>query len=133
MMKNIIEQTESFIRKYGMIEKDDVVIAGVSGGADSVCLLFILCALQEKIGFRVTVCHVNHGIRGAEADADEAFVKELCRQLDVPSRFFHKNVELIARKRKQSALCQAPGAAGSTFPGPGECRTGPSVRSRAQY
>ena len=103
MMKNIIEQTESFIRKYGMIEKDDVVIAGVSGGADSVCLLFILCALRNKIGFQVMACHVNHGIRGAEADADEAFVKELCRQLDVPSRFFHKNVELIARKRKQSS------------------------------
>ena len=103
MMKNIIEQTESFIRKYGMIEKDDVVIAGVSGGADSVCLLFILCALRNKIGFQVMACHVNHGIRGAEADADEAFVKELCRQLDVLSRFFHENVELIARKRKQSS------------------------------
>ena len=103
MMKNIIEQTESFIRKYGMIEKDDVVIAGVSGGADSVCLLFILCALRNKIGFQVMACHVNHGIRGTEADADEAFVKELCRQLNVPSRFFHKNVELIARKRKQSS------------------------------
>ena len=48
MMKNIVEQTELFIRKYGMIEKDDVVIAGVSGGADSVCLLFILCRTSGK-------------------------------------------------------------------------------------
>ena len=53
MMKNIIEQTESFIRKYGMIEKDDVVIAGVSGGADSVCLLFMLCALRERMKFQI--------------------------------------------------------------------------------
>lgn len=102
MMRNIIEQTESFIRKYDMIQKNDVVIAGVSGGADSVCLLFVLSMLREKIGFEVKVCHVNHGIRGADADADEAYVRKICRQLDIPCRFFHRNVELIARKRKQS-------------------------------
>lgn len=102
MMKNIVEQTEMFIRKYGMIEEHDVVIAGVSGGADSVCLLFVLCGLQEKLGFQVKVCHVNHGLRGREADADEAYVKELCARLKVPCRFFHENVELIAAKRKQS-------------------------------
>lgn len=85
-----------------MIEKGDVVIAGVSGGADSVCLLFVLFALQEELEFRVKVCHVNHGLRGAEADADEEYVRRLCGELGVPCRFFHENVELIARKRKQS-------------------------------
>ena len=102
MMKKIEEKAEALIRKYNMIEKDDVVIAGVSGGADSVCLLFVLCALKEKYGFSVRVCHVNHGLRGADADADEQFVEELCRKLKVPCRVFHRNVELIARKRKQS-------------------------------
>ena len=102
MMKNIVEQTELFIRKYGMIEKNDVVIAGVSGGADSVCLLFILCSLQERLGFRVKVCHVNHELRGREADEDEAYVKELCARLGVPCRIFREDVELIAAKRKQS-------------------------------
>ena len=48
MMKKIEAKAEALIRKYNMIEKDDVVIAGVSGGADSVCLLFVLCALKEK-------------------------------------------------------------------------------------
>ena len=103
MRKNIIEQTEMYIRKHGMIEKGDVVIAGVSGGADSVCLLFILCRLQKKMGFEVKACHVNHGIRGEAADADEAYVRKLCGQLGVACRFFHENVELIARKRKQSS------------------------------
>ena len=103
MRKNIIEQTEMYIRKHGMIEKGDVVIAGVSGGADSVCLLFILCRLQKKMGFEVKACHVNHGIRGEAADADEAYVKKLCGKLGVACRFFHENVELIARKRKQSS------------------------------
>ncbi len=102
MMKNIIEQTEIYIRKHGMIEEGDTVIAGVSGGADSVCLLFILCRLREKMGFEVKVCHVNHGMRGEAADADEAYVRKLCGQFAVPCRFFHENVELIARKRKQS-------------------------------
>ena len=102
MMKNIVEQTELFIRKHGMIEKDDTVIAGVSGGADSVCLLFILCGLREKLGFQVKVCHVNHGMRGRAADADEAYVEELCARLNVPCRIFHEDVELIAAKRKQS-------------------------------
>lgn len=85
-----------------MIEKGDVVIAGVSGGADSVCLLFILSLLREKLGFQVKACHVNHGIRGEAADADEAYVKKMCEQLGISCRFFHEDVELIARKRKQS-------------------------------
>ncbi len=102
MMKKIEEKAEALIRKYNMIEKDDVVIAGVSGGADSVCLLFVLCALRETYDFSVRVCHVNHGLRGADADADERFVEALCRELKVPCRVFRRDVELIARKRKQS-------------------------------
>ena len=102
MMEKIEREVEKFIRKHGMIGKGDVVIAGVSGGADSVCLLFVLCALQETLGFRVKACHVNHGLRGAEADTDEGYVRRLCMELGVPCRFFHENVELIAAKRKQS-------------------------------
>ena len=102
MMKDIIEQTEIFIRKHGMIKAGDTVIAGVSGGADSVCLLFILWNLQKKLGFEIKACHVNHGIRGEAADADEDYVKKLCERLRVPCRFFHENVEWIAKKRKQS-------------------------------
>lgn len=93
---------EKFIRKHGMIGKGDVVVAGVSGGADSVCLLFVLCGLRRELGFSVRACHVNHGLRGAEADADEEYVRRLCRDLGVPCRFFHEDVEWIARKRKQS-------------------------------
>ncbi len=107
MMKNILEQTETYMRDHGMTERGDVVIAGVSGGADSVCLLFVLCALGERLGFRVKACHVNHGLRGAEADADEAYVRELCARLGVECRFFHENVELLAKKRKQS--CEEAG------------------------
>ena len=102
MMKKIEEKAEVLIRKYNMIGVDDVVVAGVSGGADSVCLLFVLCRLSKKYHFSVKACHVNHGLRGADADEDERFVEELCREWNVPCRVFHENVELIARKRKQS-------------------------------
>ncbi|MGN0779214.1 MAG: tRNA lysidine(34) synthetase TilS [Aristaeellaceae bacterium] len=56
------------------------VLAGVSGGADSVALLLMLLAK----GCRVTAVHVNHGLRCAESDADEAFVRALCRDRNVP-------------------------------------------------
>ena len=102
MMNDFVEQTEKYVKRQDMIRKGDVVAAGVSGGADSVCLLFVLCALRRRLGFTVKVCHVNHGLRGADADADEQYVRELCGRLGVDCIVFHENVELIAAKRKQS-------------------------------
>ena len=102
MMKKIEKKTEAFIGRYSMIDENDVIVAGVSGGADSVCLLFVLCALRKKMGFRVEVCHVNHGIRGKAADEDEKYVKKLCEDLGVPCRVFHEDVELTARNGKYS-------------------------------
>lgn len=102
MMDRKLEKIENYIRNYQMIEKGDKVITGVSGGADSVCLLFALCALREKLGFEVIVCHVNHELRGEEAARDEAYVKVLCQKLQTPFFAFHENVELIAEKRKES-------------------------------
>ena len=102
MMDRTEKKVEDFVGKYDMIGRGDTVVTGVSGGADSVCLLFMLCALGRKMGFRVLACHVNHGLRGEEADADEAYVRGLCGRLGVPLRIFRENVELIARKRKQS-------------------------------
>lgn len=102
MMDKTEKKVEAFIKEYAMLGEHDRVITGVSGGPDSVCLLFMLCALKEQMRFEVMVCHVNHGLRGADADADEAYVKEICAKLHVPCRVFHEDVELIARKGKQS-------------------------------
>lgn len=85
-----------------MIEKGDKVVTGVSGGADSICLLFALCALRKKLGFEVIACHVNHELRGEAAAQDEAYVETLCREWKVPFYAFHENVESIAEKRKES-------------------------------
>ncbi len=60
------------------------VIAGVSGGADSVALLCCLHALAPALGYGLYAAHLHHGIRGAAADEDLAFVAELCQRLEVP-------------------------------------------------
>ncbi len=72
-----------------------------------------LCSLQEKLGFQVLVCHVNHELRGEEAAQDEAYVEMLCHKMQVPFFFaFHENVELIAKKAeriiggKQADMCE---------------------------
>ena len=102
MMDKKRKKVEQYIEQYQMIGRGDRIVTGVSGGADSVCLLFVLCELRKKLGFEVIVCHVNHQLRAEAAEQDEAYVKELCRKLDVPCRIFHENVELIAKKRKES-------------------------------
>ena len=79
----MIPGVESFLEQYHMIEQSDVVVAGVSGGADSVCLLLHLLELKEKLSFTLAAVHVQHGIRGEESLQDAAFVEELCRRYQV--------------------------------------------------
>lgn len=59
------------------------ILVGLSGGADSVCLLICLHTLSEKYGFSVSACHINHMIRGDEADRDENFSRQLCKNLGI--------------------------------------------------
>lgn len=59
-------------------------LVGVSGGADSICLLHLLLPVSAKLGFKVCVVHVNHGIRGEESEADQEFVKALCDKFALP-------------------------------------------------
>lgn len=96
------------------------ILVGLSGGADSVSLVCALCALSEKHGFYVSACHINHMIRGDEADRDEQFAKNLCvrlgitfysRSYDVPSiaKQTHKSLEEAARDVRYSyfdELCE---------------------------
>ncbi len=90
--RNFIEKKVlSFIRRQDMLVPGDKVVLGVSGGADSVCLLTVLCALSKELGIRLYVAHVNHGVR-KEAGEDGAYVAQLCRELEVP--FFLKEIQM---------------------------------------
>ena len=85
-----------------MLTCGDRVIAGVSGGADSVCLFLMLLELRKKIEFDLIAVHVHHGLRGEAADQDQRFVEALCEQHRIPLEIFRVNLESIAKKRKQS-------------------------------
>lgn len=72
-----------FIEKNELLKQDENLVVGVSGGADSVCLLSLLCKLREEMPFSMTVVHINHGIR-EEAGEDALFVETLCKDRKVP-------------------------------------------------
>lgn len=76
------------IEKYNMITKGDRVLVGVSGGADSMALLHILKRLRHELGIEIYVAHINHGLRGEDADADAAYVEDICIEWGIP--FFLK-------------------------------------------
>lgn len=95
-MDNLFQKISAYVEKYHMLSPDDVVVTGVSGGADSVCLLLVLSALQKEIPFRMLVVHVNHMIR-SDAGRDAAFVEELCKRTGVPFYPVEENVELLAQ------------------------------------
>ena len=74
----------AFVRRYALVQPGDRVICAVSGGADSVALLFAMYLLREKLQIQLCAAHFNHGLRGEESDRDEAFVRRLCQQYDIP-------------------------------------------------
>ena len=78
----MFQKVYDYISENHMIEAGDEVLVGVSGGADSVCLFFLLQKLQEQIPFHLTVMHINHSLRQT-AQRDENFVKDLCEAYNV--------------------------------------------------
>ena len=96
----MFQKVESYVNQHYMLTQGDGIVAGVSGGADSVCLLFVLRKIQESLGGKLYVAHVNHGLRGEEAVADQEFVRRLCKEWQLP--FYLKSVDLheIAREKK---------------------------------
>ena len=87
----------TYCERYGMLKAGDCVVVGVSGGADSVCLLFLLCAFRAKIPFSMRVVHVHHGIR-PEAGQDAAYVGTLCKELGLPFLQVNADVPELARR-----------------------------------
>ncbi|MFC1645792.1 tRNA lysidine(34) synthetase TilS [Candidatus Omnitrophota bacterium] len=87
MIRNKILDT---IRKFNLLSFADRVLIGVSGGPDSLALLYLLNDLSVKLGLKIIICHLNHGLRGRSADLDERFVKDIASDLELD--FFSKKV-----------------------------------------
>ena len=79
----MIERIYNFMTGYNMLEEDGCIIAAVSGGADSMCLLEVLRELQRRSGFRLKVFHVHHGLRES-ADGDLRYVSQYCEDRGIP-------------------------------------------------
>ena len=80
----MLHNLTSLATEFNMLPRGTLILACVSGGADSMCLLGALCELSIPGGFTVAAAHYNHHLRGAESDRDEAFVRDYCRERDIP-------------------------------------------------
>lgn len=105
-----------FIRQREMVSSGDRVVCAVSGGADSVALLFGMYLLRGKLGITLEAAHFNHHLRGEESDGDEAFVAELCRRYEIPLYLGggkivpgKKGLEAAAREARYQFLRSLPG------------------------
>jgi len=94
---NFQQKIKEFIQKYNMMGKEAGVLIGLSGGADSVALLEVLCELRKEMGLKIVALHVNHSIRES-AEHDAVFCKMLCKQKDVSYFCERVNVPEIAKE-----------------------------------
>lgn len=93
------EDVLSVIKRCNMLENCDRIVVGLSGGADSVCLLSVLNSLKAEYGFSLVAAHINHGIRGAEAQRDEESCKRLCESLNVPLEILHADIPTLSKQQ----------------------------------
>ena len=100
MQEEIYRKIRKFAEETSMFEQAAGISAGVSGGGDSTAMLDLLIRLREEYGFRLQVVHVNHKIRGEEAQRDQRLVEELCREKDIPCRVYTYDVPYLADKWK---------------------------------
>ena len=97
----MVEEVLQYMTQYHMVEPGDVVITGVSGGADSVCLLLVLQKLAAELSISIEAVHINHGIR-TEAAGDAEFVRRLCEDRGIPFHLICADVETQAKQEKMS-------------------------------
>ena len=80
----MLNKLREFSRRQGLIQPGDKIVCAVSGGADSMALLWALYLLKEEWNLDISAAHFNHNLRGAESDRDEAFVREFCDGYGIP-------------------------------------------------
>ena len=106
----------TFVRQQNMIQPGDAVTCAISGGADSVALLFALYLLKDKLNIQLSAAHFNHHLRGEESQRDENFVRDFCHRYDIPLTVGEgqivpgkKGLEAAARDARYAFLRSLPG------------------------
>ncbi len=100
-MSKIVDKVNNFIVANHMITAGDKIVLGLSGGADSVCLLLLLLDVAHKYGYSssdIYAVHINHMLRGKEADEDEGFARSLCEKKQVNFMAFRKDIAQYAKE-----------------------------------
>ena len=112
----MLNKLERFLKQQEMVCTGDTVVCAVSGGADSVALLFALYLLKDKLGIQLEAAHFNHNLRGEESCRDENFVRVLCDRYDIPLHVGsgvvtagEKGLEAAARDARYAFLRNLPG------------------------
>lgn len=103
MAKSLIEKVKRFIEENSLIQEHDRVLVGISGGADSVCLLIILERLRREKPFKLYAAHLNHKLR-KEADEEEEFVKKLCSNYGIEIYSEAIDIKAIKEKTKKGSI-----------------------------
>ena len=112
----MLNKLREFSRQQDLIQPGDSIVCAVSGGADSMALLWALYLLKEEWDLEVSAAHFNHNLRGAESDQDEAFVREFCQGYGIPLHVGSgtivpgkKGLEAAARDARYAFLKTLPG------------------------
>lgn len=106
----------AFVRQHELLQPGDHVVCAISGGADSVALLFGLYLLRSKLQITVSAAHFNHRLRAEESDRDEQFVREFCDRYDIDLHVQSGNV-VAGKKGLEAAARDARYAFLNTLPG----------------
>ena len=112
----MLNKLREFSRRQNLIQPGDSIVCAVSGGADSMALLWALYLLKEEWNLEVSAAHFNHNLRGSESDQDEAFVREFCESYAIPLHVGSgtivpgkKGLEAAARDARYAFLKTLPG------------------------
>lgn len=98
----MIEKVLETIEENNMFQKGDKVIVAVSGGPDSICLLNVLYSLKDKLEISIAAAHVNHCLRGMEADGDEKYVEDYCKSLGIDFYSRREDIKKVAEEKNIS-------------------------------
>ena len=96
----LVTHVRNHIERHRLLARGDTVVAGISGGPDSLCLLHVLRYLSDEYALTLHVAHLNHCLRGVQADADATFVADLARDWGLPAHIESQDVAALARSRR---------------------------------
>ncbi len=98
--RSLISKVKKWISSENLIFPGDLILCGLSGGSDSVAMLLILDALKDELGFSIRAAHVNHMLRGAEAERDAEFCRAFCEKRGIGFTLLRGDAAGLAKEKK---------------------------------